>query len=180
MNYTPLFVNLQGKKILLIGGGKTATAKARYYRDSGAQITCIADHISDELAPMLHHAHRRLATGNDISADYFLTVIATNNPEFNKEISDICRNQNLLFCNCSNGLTSNFIHGAILREGCITVAINSLGVPTISTLLKEQISKLVTPELAAEADICRNLRQENKLKNKKAATQKAIEKRVNK
>jgi siroheme synthase-like protein len=164
MNYTPLFINLEGKNILLMGGGKVATAKARFYADSGAKITCIAPRITKELKPLLHRAHQRPAISSDLSTDYFLTILATNDEALNQELADLCRSKNLLFCNCSHGLSSTFIHPAILREGAISVAINSLGVPAISVLLKDRIASLFTPEFLAEAELLRNAKESKKTK----------------
>ena len=36
MQYMPLFVNMNGKKVLFIGGGKVALRKARQFAESGA------------------------------------------------------------------------------------------------------------------------------------------------
>lgn len=49
MDYLPLFHKLQGRDVLLVGGGEIALRKARMVLDSGAVLRVVAPSINDEL-----------------------------------------------------------------------------------------------------------------------------------
>ena len=42
MQYMPLFVDMHGRKVLIIGGGEVALRKARQFAEAGTQITIVA------------------------------------------------------------------------------------------------------------------------------------------
>ncbi len=44
----PLFINLENKKVLVIGGGKVASKKIEKIVESGADITIVAENIKEE------------------------------------------------------------------------------------------------------------------------------------
>ena len=45
----PLFLNLNGRDVLLVGGGPVATAKLRQLRAAGASVRVVAPEISPEI-----------------------------------------------------------------------------------------------------------------------------------
>src|SRR5688500_6090335 len=49
MSLFPLFLKLSGRKVLLVGGGKVATAKLAGLIDAGADVTVVAPVISSEI-----------------------------------------------------------------------------------------------------------------------------------
>ena len=49
MAYFPLFVDLNGKKCLIVGGGKVAYRKARAMADYGVKVTVIAARACGEM-----------------------------------------------------------------------------------------------------------------------------------
>ncbi len=169
MNYTPLFINLKNRKVLFVGGGTIATAKARYYKSSKAKLVCISPTITEKMLSMASSVHQREVTIEDIDSKYFLIVIATNQEKLNASLAKICKEKNILHCNCSAGLDSDVIHGAIFREGGITVATNSLGVPAVSAYIKSRLKEIITPKLVAHTQVLRTLRKltKNKFENTK-------------
>ena len=49
MDYLPLFHKLQGRVVLLVGGGEMALRKARLLLETGATLRVVAPLVSDEL-----------------------------------------------------------------------------------------------------------------------------------
>ena len=53
MAYFPLFVNLEGRRVLVVGGGKIAARRIRTLLEFGCEITVVAPEVGEELREML-------------------------------------------------------------------------------------------------------------------------------
>ena len=53
MAYFPLFVNLEGRRVLVVGGGKIAARRIRTLLEFGCEITVVAPEVGEELLEML-------------------------------------------------------------------------------------------------------------------------------
>lgn len=90
----PLFVSLNGKKAVVIGGGKVALRRAAVLVNFGAEVTVIAPEISE----MLQGASlkfRPYAPG-DLEGAY-LAVAAADDPEVNGAAGREARQRGVLF-----------------------------------------------------------------------------------
>src|SRR3989442_15211905 len=60
-NLLPLFLDLTGRAVLLVGGGRVATAKLQQLLAAGARVRVVAPEISEEIlktAPQVQIAQR--------------------------------------------------------------------------------------------------------------------------
>ena len=53
MAYFPLFVDLEGRQVLVVGGGKIAARRIRTLLEFGCEITVVAPEVGEELREML-------------------------------------------------------------------------------------------------------------------------------
>ena len=53
MAYFPLFVKLEGRRVLVVGGGKIAARRIRTLLEFGCEITVVAPEVGEELLEML-------------------------------------------------------------------------------------------------------------------------------
>jgi uroporphyrin-III C-methyltransferase/precorrin-2 dehydrogenase/sirohydrochlorin ferrochelatase len=49
MDYFPVFLDLKGRRALIVGGGEAAARKLRLLQKAGANVTVVARQISDEI-----------------------------------------------------------------------------------------------------------------------------------
>ena len=49
MAYFPLFVDLEGRQVLVVGGGKIAVRRVRTLLEFGCQITVVSPEVCEEL-----------------------------------------------------------------------------------------------------------------------------------
>lgn len=99
--YFPLFINLEGKQILIIGGGKIATRRFTKLQPFGAEITVLATEFSNHLMEKEQLGEVRLRQrAYDPTAleglDLFLVIAATDDRTVNQEIGAHCREKKLL------------------------------------------------------------------------------------
>lgn len=159
MRYMPLFVDLKNRKVLIIGGGRVALRRARQFSEAGAHLTIIAPEILPEFAGLPNSTQLlRKACAEDISSNFLLTLIASNDSQFNAEMAERCRSLNLLFNRCDSFEESSFINGSLINAGEIIGAVTSGGVPAISKHLQKKIEQLLTPELLELSRLLAELR----------------------
>ena len=53
MAYFPLFVSLEGKRCLVVGGGKVAFRKAKAMAEYGAEVVVVAEKFCEEMLELL-------------------------------------------------------------------------------------------------------------------------------
>ncbi|MFB6261954.1 MAG: NAD(P)-dependent oxidoreductase, partial [Thiohalorhabdaceae bacterium] len=69
MAYLPLFHDLHGQPVLVVGGGEVGARKVAMLRKAGARVTVVAPELTDELAPLaadgtIAHKARRFRAEN--------------------------------------------------------------------------------------------------------------------
>jgi uroporphyrin-III C-methyltransferase/precorrin-2 dehydrogenase/sirohydrochlorin ferrochelatase len=151
----PLFLNLTGRTVLLVGGGRVATAKLQQLLAAGARVRVVAPEISEEIlgvaardeAPAVHTA-RRGFTPADLDGAWLVVAAAT--PEVNRQVADVAETQRV-FVNAVDdpANASAFLSGVVRRDG-VTVAISTSGdAPALTALLREGLDALLPRDLAA-------------------------------
>lgn len=140
----PMFVDLEGRNCLVIGGGEVALRKIE-------QLVKFAPHIC-VIAPMIHEEIRALArthsielierayTMNDLEKR-FLVIGALDILEEQKNIYQACVEAKIpVNCVDSPELCS-FIFPALIVEGDLCIGINTAGrAPAVSSALRKYLS----------------------------------------
>ena len=60
--YYPIFLNIQGRKCVVVGGGEVAERKARALADQGASVTVISARVCDGLAQLAEQSTKHDGT----------------------------------------------------------------------------------------------------------------------
>jgi uroporphyrin-III C-methyltransferase/precorrin-2 dehydrogenase/sirohydrochlorin ferrochelatase len=161
----PIFLKLQGRKVLVVGGGPVAAAKIAPLRETGAAITVVAP----ELAPALRAQLDADPRGVSVAARGFQTadldgawlVIAAAPPEVNRRVvAAIEASGRPLFVVAVDDPQSASAYGCgTLRRGGVTVAISTDGqAPALAGLLREGLDAVIPADLDAWVAEARALR----------------------
>ncbi|ABK46102.1 precorrin-2 dehydrogenase [Magnetococcus marinus MC-1] len=155
---------LTGRPVLVIGGGQVAQRKLRGLMPSGACITVVAPHLSDEIAQLvttgqLEHWAEPF-TPTQLEPHWSLIFAATGDGALNRQIALLCAEKGY-FCNSADGPeVSGFIVPAVVRRGDVTVAVSTGGLsPSLSRLLKERIEAWLEPGWGELAQLFGAMRQ---------------------
>lgn len=151
-------LDLSGRDVLVVGGGRVALEKVEGLLDSGADVTVVAPQIVPELAALEVAQVRRGYRKDDLEGR-FLVVAATSTTSVNRRVFRDAEARALL-CNVVDvPELCSFILPAIHREGPIAIAVSTGGAsPALAQRLRDEIARVIGPEHAALARALRELR----------------------
>jgi len=147
MDYFPAFLQLHGKRCLLIGGGDVATRKARLLINAGALLTIVASEINQTLVKACDKADvtfQRRAFRDDDVRGHWLVVAATDDKHVQAAVADAAGRAGV-FCNCVDDLeSSSYITPAIVDRGPVVVAVTSSGkAPVLARSIRARIESML-------------------------------------
>ena len=144
-NLFPIYIDLSGKKCLVVGGGKVAERKIKNILGFSPLLTVIAPVVTKKISGLaetkkIKWLSRKFRKG-DIS-DCFLVFAATNDETLNQDIADICGSKNIPANIAKPGSSGSFIVPAFIFEGGVSVAVSTSGQsPMLARLFKQQLHK---------------------------------------
>ena len=155
----PLFLNLAGRRVVLVGGGTVAAAKLQQLLAARASVCVVAPEVVAAIAEA--GADRaagvsvvtREFTPSDLDGAWLVVAAAT--PEVNREVARAAEERRL-FVNAVDdpANASAYLSGVVRREG-FTLAISSNGeAPGLTALLRQGLD-----ELLPRRDLARWLRE---------------------
>ena len=84
--FYPVFIELSGKDVLVVGGGPVAERKVDSLLEAGARVTLVSPDATDRLASSNVTWKRRMFQESDLNG-MTIVVSATDNPEVQKEVA---------------------------------------------------------------------------------------------
>lgn len=149
MAYFPFFVDLEGQRGLIVGGGTVALRKAEKLLPYGPALTVVAPEPVSELAALPVELTRREFQPEDLDRADFV-IAATDNEEENHRISALCQGRKIPVNVVDDKEACSFLFPALVRRGNLSVGVSTGGSsPTAAIWLKEQIEGLL-PEQTEE------------------------------
>ena len=148
MAYFPLFIDLNQKQGLVVGGGPVAARKIRTLLPYGPHLTVCAPSVLPELEALPGLTLRREPFSPALLEDAFFVIAATDDRELNSRIARLCRERNIPVNVADPGTESTFLFPSVVRRGPLTVGISTGGKsPSAAHYLKEQIEGLLPGNL---------------------------------
>ncbi|MBP1042995.1 bifunctional precorrin-2 dehydrogenase/sirohydrochlorin ferrochelatase [Vagococcus sp. BWB3-3] len=144
VNY-PIYLSLEQRNILVVGGGKIANRKIQGLVGKGAMITVVAPEICPEIVEQkeLEVLWRPYDRGD--VAGKFMVFICTDQPTVNSSVVADCQ-EGQLVNDCTMKERSDFYNMATLETDQLVVAISSKGTdPAQAKALKNQLAKIIGP-----------------------------------
>lgn len=146
----PLFIKMDGRKVMVIGGGSVALRKIRILTDYGADIRIISGEVRDELK-MLAEAGRLEWQKENLTENHlpeldeaFLVICASNDETVNVMAADYCQKRHILVDCAKPGENSDCVFPSVVRRGNVVVGIStSGGVPALTKHLREKIEAVI-------------------------------------
>jgi precorrin-2 dehydrogenase/sirohydrochlorin ferrochelatase len=142
-NY-PIMLNLEGKKVVIVGGGKVAERKVTGLLGTGSHITVISPNTTDELkrlAGCLRIEWIEKSFSKEDLDGAFLIFAATNDNEVNQYIKMAARDQQLVTI-ADDPEGSDFHVPSHIQRGRLSIAVSTGGAsPTLARKIREQLEQ---------------------------------------
>jgi len=166
MKYFPLFLDVNDKSCLVIGGGAVAHRKVRSLLKSGAKVTLIAPEIDNRLKALADnnkiHILQREYQETDL-VRVFLVIAATNSADVNTQIANQANNANILVNVADNPDLGSFIFPSVVDRSPVTVAISTGGAsPVFARQLRMRLDTMIPKSAGALAAITEEYREQVK------------------
>jgi len=126
----PIFLNLESKRAVVIGGGSVAARKVLGLLDAQARIIVVAEHIDDILETRCKSSNIEFVEAK-YSKEYLVgaavVFAVTNNPKVNERIYRDCQQLDIL-CNVADEPElCDFFVPAVLKRGDLQIAVCTEG-----------------------------------------------------
>lgn len=164
--YYPVFLNISGKKCVVVGGGQVALRKVRTLLEHKAKVEIISPDPCSELGQLaeskeIYILPRKYRAGDLKGA--FVAIAAANDRETNLRVAEEARRNAVLVNVADDAKNSDFILPSYLRQGYITIAISTGGrSPALARKIRTRLEKDFGDEYASLALLIDEVRAELK------------------
>lgn len=162
MRYFPIFVDLEGRDVLIVGGGEKALQKLRLLSKTSAHLKIVAAEMSQDIAtaavPNLKVERRDFAESDLDGAA--LVFAASDDPVLDARVAAAARARDLTVNVVDGPAESNFIMPAIVDRDPIVVAIGTEGAaPILAREIKSKIESWLPAQFGRVAQHAQALRR---------------------
>jgi uroporphyrin-III C-methyltransferase/precorrin-2 dehydrogenase/sirohydrochlorin ferrochelatase len=159
MDYLPIFLRVQDRLAVVIGGGAVAARKAELLLKCGARVRLVAPELTAAAQALLalHTVGERMSHQCASFADHHLegavlVIAATDSDAVNAQVARVARARGVPVNVADDADTSDFILPAIVDRSPVIVAVSSAGTtPVLARRVREQIESLLPARLGALA-----------------------------
>jgi precorrin-2 dehydrogenase/sirohydrochlorin ferrochelatase len=159
--YYPVFLNLKGKKTVVVGGGKVAERKILALLQATADITVISPEITErirreKIKGRIRHICRQYKKGD--LKKVFLVIAATDSARINEKVS---REAPGLVNVVDTPDVCNFIVPSVIKRGPLTIAVSTSGIsPALSRSIRQELEQYYSKEFSAYLNSLRTIRSD--------------------
>jgi len=155
-DYFPAFLDLRGRRCLVVGGGRIAERKVQGLLECGARVIVVS--------PVLVSALAHLAAANIIEhrARVFrkvdvrhcvLVIAATDVSAVDDAVAETARRHGALVNAVDRPARCDFIYGSVLRRGELQIAVSTGGrAPALAREIRRRLEPVIGVEYGALVD----------------------------
>ena len=160
----PVSLTLEGRRVLVVGGGGVATRRVSDLLETGARVEIVAPVVSQEIAAWADErkvavALRPFEAGDVTGA--WLCMAATDDPAVNRAVVAAAERERCYVSAAGDGPASSARPMAGLRRGDLEVAVGTSGrAPAAAAWVCRQLATLIGPEYGVLIDLVAEAREE--------------------
>ena len=162
MRLYPVGLVVEGRPVLVVGGGSVAARKVEGLLECGARVHVVAIRVDDEVRASGATFEERPYRAGDVTG-YRLVVTATDDPAVNAAVAADAEAAGVWVNAADDPANCTFTLPAVLRRGPVTVAVATGGAsPALSAWLRDRIAADIGPEYAMLAEMLAEARAEDR------------------
>ena len=164
MNYYPIFLDLEDRPVLVVGGGKVAEGKVQGLLAAHAEVTVVAPQLTDTLRELAAANRVRHSPRDFKAADLegrVLCFVATDDGAINAQVAADCRARGVWVNAADDPTNCDFILPAVVRSGQVVIAASTGGAsPAMARRLREELTAFLDEGYAQLTDLLAEARAE--------------------
>ncbi|MBY7662450.1 siroheme synthase [Vibrio atlanticus] len=148
MRYFPMFLDVENKPILVVGGGEVACRKVDSLLRAGANVTLVSPKVAPYLKQLVDesklHWVQNFYSSQIISKDYLQVWATTDNPSLNHQVHNDAKKLGILVNVVDDLPYCDFITPSMINRGRIQIAISSGGAsPVLVRNIREKLETIL-------------------------------------
>jgi len=164
--YYPIYLDIEGRNVTIIGGGNVCARKAETMMNYGARVTIVSPEFTEEIEQWGRDGVLQLRRKTYEDADLEganIVIASTDDQSVNEQIAADCRRRRIPVNVVDVTPLCEFIVPAIIDKGSVTLAVSTGGKsPALARTLKEDLQRMIGPEYAEVNDALGTLRESAK------------------
>lgn len=162
MRHLPIFLDIAGRRAIVVGGGVPAARRAETLLKAGAQVAVHAETLCDDFEQLrLRHAFEHRSHDPTLAdlASAALCIVATDDPQRDRYAHGLAQQAGVLVNVANAPDLCDFILPSIVDRSPIVVAISTGGAsPLLGRLLRARIETMIPAAYGRLADFVRDMR----------------------
>lgn len=146
----PIFLEMSGRKAVVVGGGAVAVRKVGPLVDAGARVVVVAEFIAPAFEEAFNHPRIEVIISpyrKEYLAGAILAIAATNDPEVNKQVYADCQQLEVLCNVVDEPSLCDFFVPAVVKRGDLQIAVCTEGhCPAYAGHLRRKLEELFTED----------------------------------
>ncbi|MBI4302624.1 MAG: bifunctional precorrin-2 dehydrogenase/sirohydrochlorin ferrochelatase [Chloroflexi bacterium] len=170
MSYYPLFLKVNGKRCVVVGGGEVAERKTLALAQCGAVVRVISPTLCPDLEGLVQDGlveiSRRLYRYGDLEGAS-MAIAATDSPQTNEKVAKEAQDRGILINVVDDPEHCDFIVPSVVRKGDLVIAISTGGrSPALAKRLRRELEETLAPAYATLLTLVAEVREELKAKRR--------------
>ncbi len=154
----PVFLKLDGARVVIVGGGEVAASKLDGLLAAGAHVTVVAPRVVDAIRGRATIIDAEFAPAHLDGARW---VVAAATPEVNRSVAAAAGERGLFVNAVDDPAVATAYLPAVIRRGDVELAISTGGVaPALAALLREALAAVLPDELERWVEVAKAARAE--------------------
>jgi precorrin-2 dehydrogenase/sirohydrochlorin ferrochelatase len=146
----PIFLELGGRRVVLVGGGAVAVRKAGSLLEAGARLIVVDHKPSDAMTDLCTRHNAELIRdrySKQYIAEAVLVIAATDDRKINQQVYEDCQELEILCNVVDEPELCDFFVPAVVKRGDLQIAIGTEGYcPAYSGHLRKKLEAIFTEE----------------------------------
>jgi siroheme synthase-like protein len=151
-DYFPAFLDLRGRRCLVVGGGAIAERKVHGLLACGARVTIVSPTLVPGLARLADARrieHRARAFRKVDARGRVLVIAATGIAAVDDAVAEAARRRGALVNAVDRPARCDFIYGSVLRRGDLQIAVSTGGrAPALAREIRRRLEPVVGADYA--------------------------------
>lgn len=157
MRYFPMFLDVENKPILVVGGGEVACRKVDSLLRAGANVTLVSPKVAPYLKQLVDesklHWVQNFYSSHILSKDYLQVWATTDNPSLNHQVYNDAKKLGVLVNVVDDLPYCDFITPSMVNRGRVQIAISSGGAsPVLVRNIREKLETVLPQNIGLIAD----------------------------